>query len=280
MCQLFALNSNAPSAATFAFTGFSARGGDTGEHADGWGMAFHGDGGCRVFLDDAPACRSPLAAFLRQHPIRATSVLAHIRKATQGAVQLSNCHPFQRQWAGRHWAFCHNGDLRGFAPALDAAHQPVGSTDSEAAFCWLLQRLQQHFDGQPAPAWPALAPVLATLAAELAQYGTFNFLLADGEAVYAHCSTRLHWLQRRHPFHRVQLVDSDQWLDLARDNPPGDRMVLVATEPLTHGEPWVAMPHGALFVMAQGEVVWRSTAIGGVADVPDVARATRQPAGL
>eukprot|EP01137_Pigoraptor_chileana_P034129 Opistho-2@26209 len=52
MCQLFALNSNAPSAVTFSFTGFSARGGQTGEHADGWGMAFHGEGGCRVFLDD------------------------------------------------------------------------------------------------------------------------------------------------------------------------------------------------------------------------------------
>ena len=36
MCQLFALNCNVPSAVTFSFTGFSARGGRTGEHADGF----------------------------------------------------------------------------------------------------------------------------------------------------------------------------------------------------------------------------------------------------
>jgi len=260
MCQLFALNSSAPSAATFAFTGFSARGGGTAEHADGWGMAFHGDGGCRVFIDDTPASRSPLAAFLRQHPIRATSVLAHIRKATQGAVQLSNCHPFQRQWLGRQWAFCHNGDLADFLPALDDDHQPVGSTDSERAFCWLLQRLQQHFDGRPAPGWRSLAPVLASLAAEVARHGSFNVVLTDGEAVYAHCSTRLHWLLRRHPFGPVRLVDADLTLDLARDNAPADRMVLVATEPLTHGEPWVAMQPGELFAFSQGEMVWRQQA--------------------
>jgi glutamine amidotransferase len=99
--------------------------------------------------------------------------------------------------------------------------------------------------------------VLAQLATEVAQHGTFNFLLTDGEAVYAHCSTRLHWLLRRHPFTRVRLVDADLTLDLARDNSPGDRMVLVATEPLTHDEPWVAMAPGELHAFVQGETVWR-----------------------
>jgi glutamine amidotransferase len=264
MCQLFALNSNAPSAVTFSFTGFSARGGQTGEHADGWGMAFHGEGGCRIFLDEAPASSSPLAAFLREHPIRATSVLAHIRKATQGAVQLSNCHPFQRQWRGRQWAFCHNGDLKGFAPWLDEWHQPVGSTDSEAAFCWLLQQLEQRLGGRRAPDWQALAPVLAELASQLSEYGTFNFLLTDGEAIYAHCSTRLHWLLRHHPFSQVRLIDADLSLDLSRANGPGDRMALLATEPLTHDEPWQAMVPGELFVFAQGARVWQQQRRGPV----------------
>jgi len=257
MCQLFALNSIAPTAVTFAFTGFSARGGQTGEHADGWGIAFHGKDGCRSFHDDSPACHSPLAAFLREHPIRATAVLAHIRKATQGAVQLSNCHPFQRQWRGRQWVFCHNGDLKQFEPELDSVHQPVGNTDSERAFCWLLQRLEQQFPDAAAPDWRELAPVLAALTAEVACHGPFNFLLTDGQTVYAHCSTRLHWLVRRYPFAQVRLVDTDLTLDLSRDNGPEDRMVLVATEPLTHDEPWQAMAPGELFAFAQGEPVWQ-----------------------
>jgi glutamine amidotransferase len=256
MCQLFALSSNSPTAVTFSFTGFSARGGGTAEHADGWGIAFHGPGGHRVFVDDAPACDSPLAAFLRQHPIPATTVLAHIRKATRGAVQLDNCHPFERHWGGRIWSFCHNGTLDGFAPPLMPLYQPVGSTDSETAFAWLMQQLQQRFGDSP-PEADALAPALADLAEQAAAHGAFNFLLTDGRTTYAHCSTRLQWLQRRHPFAQARLVDADLVLDLARANGPDDRMVLVATEPLTHDEPWQPLCPGELLVLADGQVQQR-----------------------
>jgi predicted glutamine amidotransferase len=121
MCELFALNSNAPASATFSFSGFSERGGRTGEHKDGWGMAFNDAAGCRVFVDAGRACDAPLAEFLRRHPIHACTVLAHVRKATQGAVELANCHPFQRECFGRHWLFGHNGDLKNFRPRLDGS---------------------------------------------------------------------------------------------------------------------------------------------------------------
>ncbi len=262
MCQLFALSSNSPSAVTFSFTGFSARGGRTGHHADGFGLAFHDGKRCRLFVDDAPACDSPLAEFLRQHPIRARTVLAHIRKATQGKVQLSNCHPFVREWQGRHWSFCHNGNLEGFAPHLSpGGFQPVGDTDSERAFCYLLQELRRRFGrrlarGNEGSAWREMAPVLAELAAGISAHGPFNFLLSDGEALYAYGATRLHWLTRQHPFAHAQLVDSEMSLDLATVNAPGDRMVLVATEPLTSNEAWQAFAPGELQVFVAGEQVW------------------------
>ncbi|MEO6410105.1 MAG: class II glutamine amidotransferase, partial [Burkholderiaceae bacterium] len=126
MCQLFALSSNVPSAVTFSFTGFSARGGATGEHGDGFGLAFHDGVDFRHFVDAGRASDSALADFLRRHPIRARTVLGHIRKATQGAVQPANSHPFVREWQGRHWSFCHNGDLKDFRPRLTGSVMPVG----------------------------------------------------------------------------------------------------------------------------------------------------------
>jgi glutamine amidotransferase len=138
MCQILGLNSNTPITVNFSFIGFAARGGRTGEHCDGWGIAFQDDVECRLFIDDGKASESPLAEFLCSHPIKSRSVLAHIRKATQGAVTLSNCHPFQREWLGRSWVFCHNGDLLDFAPRLGGDYLPLGSTDSERAFCFLL----------------------------------------------------------------------------------------------------------------------------------------------
>jgi glutamine amidotransferase len=256
MCELFALSCNAPSAVTFSFTGFSARGGSTGEHADGFGLAFHDGAGLRLFIDEERASDSALAAFLRQHPIRARTVLGHIRKATQGPVRIANCHPFVREWQGRHWSFCHNGDLNDFHPRLTGTYLPVGSTDSERAFCWLLQELRRRFRARRAPAWTQAAPVIAELAARVARHGRFNFLLSDGEALYAHGSTRLFWLPRQHPFPTAHLVDHDLTLDLSVANGPDDRMVLVATEPLTRNEAWQPFAAGELQVFVAGERVW------------------------
>lgn len=256
MCQLFALNSLAPAAVTFAFTGFSARGGATGEHADGFGLAFHDGSACRRFVDPAPASDSVLAQFLRTHPIHARTVLAHIRKATQGPVQLANCHPFVREWQGREWSFAHNGDLKDFHPRLDGIYRPVGQTDSERAFCWMLGRLRRRFKHM-LPDTAQLAPAIAELAEAIAPHGRFNFLLSDGRALYAYGATRLFWLQRRHPFGTAQLVDHDLTLDLATTNGPDDRMVLVATEPLTRNEAWQAFAPGELRVFVDGEEAWR-----------------------
>ena len=269
MCQIFALSSNTPSAVTFSFTGLSARGGVTGDHVDGFGLAFHEGRACRLFIDEQRASDAALADFLRRHPIRARTVLAHVRKATQGPVRLENCHPFVREWQGRHWSFCHNGNLKGFAPRLNGSHLPVGDTDSERAFCWLLQGLRRHLGRAPRrhlgraprrsgpPSWRQVAPVLAGLAQAVRRFGSFNFLLSDGEVLYAHASTRLHALQRQHPFAAAHLVDHDLVLDLAQANGPGDRMVLIATEPLTRNEPWLPLAPGELRVYADGEELWR-----------------------
>jgi predicted glutamine amidotransferase len=258
VCELLALNSNVPVAATFSFAGLSARGGLTGDHVDGWGLGFHGGEACQVFVDTGRACDAPLAGFLQQHPPRATTVLAHVRKATQGAVALSNCHPFQRTWRGRHWLFCHNGDLKDYAPRLDGAFLPVGATDSERAFCWLLQELDRTVPGADLRGTtddPDFVDALAGLVPRISRHGAFNFLLTDGHVVVAHCSTRMSWLLRRHPFGSARLLDRDLEIDLDRFNRPGDRMAVVATAPLTQHEPWQLMAPGELRVFGQGRLL-------------------------
>jgi glutamine amidotransferase len=142
MCQLLGMSCNSTAAITFSFTGFAQRGGRTADHADGWGIAFYERSGCRIFHDDQPSCQSSLATFVSQYPIKSKIVLAHIRKATQGPPMLSNCHPFQREWLGQPWIFATNGDLRNFHPSLQGPYLPIGTTDSEKAFCWLLQELR------------------------------------------------------------------------------------------------------------------------------------------
>lgn len=185
-------------------------------------------------------------------------MLAHVRKATQGPVALVNCHPFQREWGGKHWLFCHNGHLKNYAPPLDGSVLPVGQTDSERAFCWLLQEMRHRFGAQVPREWEPVATLLQQLVPAISSHGVFNFLLTDGRAIYAHASTHLHWVERQYPFPNVRLVDCDLEVDLASANGPQDRMVLLATKPLTHREQWHAFAPGELRVFVDGRSSWTS----------------------
>ncbi|MBI3532087.1 MAG: class II glutamine amidotransferase [Curvibacter sp. PD_MW3] len=250
MCQLLGMNCNVPTDVMFSFAGFAERGGRTDHHGDGWGIAFFEDKGLRHFVDHQSACVSPVAELIRHYPIKSRNVISHIRKATQGAVTLENCHPFVRELWGRYWVFAHNGDLKNFAPRLHGSFHPVGNTDSEQAFCWLLQELaKSHAD---VPSVAELTLTLRELAPQIAKHGTFNFLLSNGEALWAHASTQLYHVVRQHPFGSATLRDEDLSVNFAEHAAPGDRVAVVVTAPLTTDEVWTPFAPGELRVFVDG----------------------------
>ena len=254
MCQLLGMNANTPTDVMFSFAGLATR---AHEHKDGFGIAFFEGCGLRHFIDHHGARTSPVAELVRHYPIKSENVIAHIRKATQGRVALENTHPFVRELWGRYWVFAHNGDLKagvgGFNPQLHGAFRPVGSTDSELAFCWLMQELAKAHAGVPSV--EELSCTLRELLPQPAAHGTFNMLLSNGQALWAHGSTRLHALQRQHPFGAATLADDDLSVDFGALTSPRDRVALIATEPLTQGEPWQALAPGEMRVFVEGRTV-------------------------
>jgi glutamine amidotransferase len=251
MCQLLGMNCNVPTDIVFSFTGFAHRGGRTDTHHDGWGIAFFEGAGVRHFVDHQAAIASPIAELIKHYPIKSRNVIAHIRKATQGHVALENCHPFVRELWGRYWVFAHNGDLKDFRPQLDGAYRPVGNTDSEHAFCFLLQELRARFGDEP-PELPALRAALAQLLRIVAGWGTFNMMLSDGRALFAHCSTKLYYVVRQYPFVTACLADEDLSVDFSQVTTPEDRVAIIVTEPLTNNEAWIAFAPGELKVFVDG----------------------------
>ena len=250
MCQLLGMNCNTPTDVTFSFSGFARRGGQTDHHADGWGITFFEGRGVRHFVDHEPASTSPVAELIARYPIKSRHVVAHIRKATEGAVALENCHPFVRELWGRYWVFAHNGTLKDFHPRLHGNFRPVGQTDSERAFCWLMQELAKSHVSVPSVA--ELTLTLRELAPQIASHGSFNFLLSNGEALWAHCATNLYFVERSHPFAHAQLADEDLSVDFATVTAPGDRVAVVVTAPLTTNETWTQMTPGELRVFVDG----------------------------
>jgi glutamine amidotransferase len=247
------MNCNVPTDICFSFTGFQARGGATDVHTDGWGIAFFEGKGTRLFLDHQASCTSPIAELVRAYPIRSKNVIAHIRKATQGSVGLENTHPFMRELWGRYWIFAHNGNLLDFKPELDGSFTPVGLTDSERAFCWLLQQLRRQFPTSH-PTRAELFAALHVLTLQLAPHGEFNFLLSNGDVLFAHASTKLAYIVRQAPFARAHLSDQDLTIDFSAVTTPDDRVALIATQPLTDNEAWQTMPPGSLWWFEEGRV--------------------------
>ena len=250
MCQLLGMNANVPTDICFSFTGFRARGGLTDHHRDGWGIAFFEDKGVRHFVDHQRALDSPVADLIRRYPIQSCNVISHIRKATQGAVALQNCHPFVRELWGRYWVFAHNGDLKDYAPRLHGHFRPVGSTDSEQAFCWLMQELAKSH--ARVPPVDELTRTLRELMPQVARHGTFNMLLSNGEALWAHASTKLCYIVRQHPFASARLADEELAVNFAEHTTPDDRVAVVATTPLTRDEQWTPFEPGELKVFVDG----------------------------
>ena len=251
MCELLGMNCNVPTDIRFSFSGLIERGGRTGPHRDGWGIAFYAGKGCRTFHDPLPSCESEIADLVRTHGVKSLNVICHIRKATNGRICLENTHPFTRELWGRSWAFAHNGRLKGVKDLPLTFYRPIGTTDSEHAFCWMLDQIRMRYP-KPPQRDATLRHLVRGLAEQLDDRGSFNMLLCDSRYLYCYCSTQLTWLTRRAPFGEAALIDTELTVDFAKETTPRDIVTVITTKPLTHHEPWQVMKRGSMVVFRDG----------------------------
>lgn len=257
MCELLGMSANVPTDICFSFAGLIQRGGGTGPHSDGWGIAFYEGDGYREFRDPHPSIHSPIARLICDYPIKSRIVISHIRQANVGQISLANTHPFTRELWGQHWSAAHNGQLDHYQALTLGTYLPVGSTDSEYVICWLLNQIRQHFPVPPAQA-PTLWQQVHTWCEELRRLGVFNLLLSNGDYLFAYCSTKLHWLTRRAPFGEAHLCDLEMQVDFQQHTSDQDIVTVIATEPLTSNEAWQKMQPGELVVFQAGEKVYQA----------------------
>ena len=251
MCELLGMSANVPTDICFSFTGLMQRGGGCGPHRDGWGITFYVGKGCRSFHDPQPSSDSEVARLVQRHSMKSHIVISHIRQANVGNICLENTHPFQRELWGQHWSFAHNGQLTDTSSIPLSHSLPVGDTDSEHVFCWLLGELRTAF-----PKRPTDHSVVRYFLQQRCQYlkslGVFNMLLSDGEHLYCFCSTKLSWITRRAPFGQANLSDADVNVDFGQETTPNDIVSVVATQPLTDNETWHTLSPGDMLVLRKG----------------------------
>jgi predicted glutamine amidotransferase len=200
MCRLFGFRSVVPSRVhTSLLDAENALGSQSNKHPDGWGVAYYVDGSPHVTKSPTHALGDQLFHRL-SGLVSSETVLAHVRKATQGDKGILNCHPFQ---FGR-WVFAHNGDIPGFAEnfrqSLREQIAPrlrpyvLGETDSETIFFIFLSVLERY---SPLGSKPDLADVVASVKLTLETVRShcpqraggpdvlLTFILTDGDVMVA-----------------------------------------------------------------------------------------------
>lgn len=252
MCELLGMSANVPTDICFSFTGLMQRGGETGPHRDGWGIAFYEGKGMQAFHDPAPSCESEIARLIKNHPIKSKTVISHIRQANVGDINLENTHPFTRELWGFHWTFAHNGQLDPKLFELPLKYyQPVGTTDSEYAFCWLLDQIRESFPQRPDD-FSEVAALIQRSADQLRELGVFNMLLTESRYLFAYCTTKLSWITRRAPFGEACLTDAELTVDFCKETTDHDIVTVIATEPLTDNEQWEKLGAGDMITFKNG----------------------------
>jgi glutamine amidotransferase len=254
MCELLGMSANVPTDICFSFKGLRERGGNTGPHKDGWGVAFYQGKGVSTFKDANPSHSSKVAELISDYPIKSDVVVGHVRQANRGRVALENTHPFTRELWGRYWTYAHNGQLTGYEQLPCTDFKPVGTTDSEQAFCFILSELKNRYPAGPRSR-AQVFNLVKKLADRLRQQGVFNLLLSDGEYLFAYCTTRLHFITRRAPFGVARLSDVDVDIDFARETTEHDVVTVIATLPLTCNEQWQPLQVGEAALFKAGEVL-------------------------
>ncbi|GIU16070.1 MULTISPECIES: class II glutamine amidotransferase [unclassified Shewanella] len=256
MCELLAMSANVPTDIVFSFTGLAQRGGVTGPHVDGWGITFYEGKGNRTFKDARPSSESHIAQLIKSYPIKSEVVVSHIRQANRGCVSLENTHPFTRELWGQYWTYAHNGQLSDYQDKfVSKRFAAVGDTDSEMAFCWIMDQVVNQFGDKAPDDRLAVYQYISTLADEIRALGVFNMILSDGEHLMSYCSNNLCYITRRAPFGKAKLIDTDVVIDFNQETTPNDVVTVIATRPLTKNEQWNVLTPGEWKLFKKGELV-------------------------
>lgn len=263
MCELFGISSKQPTTVQLSLTEFARRGGATGPHIDGWGVAFFRDGDVQLIREPEPSAHSAHLRFIHDRHVPSPLLISHIRRATQGEVCLRNTQPFSRELGGRPHIFAHNGDLGVIRQCADFAsshYRTIGDTDSEYAFCYLLSLLQPLWQAAMPPDFGQRLAVFSRFAEIMTEFGEANFLYSDGDYLFVHahrrrqndgtmCPPGLHMLLRNHHEPRASIADDLLEVEFASDQ----SAVLLASVPLS-GENWQPLPEFTVVALSRGQV--------------------------
>lgn len=194
---------------------------------------------------------------------RSTTFLCNVRGASKRYSQ-QDTQPFQKNFGGRDWLFLHNGDLdkeklKNLINSEVGFLDPVGITDSELAFCYLLQQVGlekvKRISDIEWPKWSSWFRNLDDL-------GSADIVLSDGQTTLSFHGENskgelFFWRKRPNDSSDQKVGDNSVTIDLS-DPQDTYRTVFVISSSKLHGGEWSKMSQGQLLVIKRGDLIWSS----------------------
>ena len=139
MCELFGFTSSKEEDITDYLKAFYSH---SEEHPHGWGLSILDENHPCLVKEPVKASKSNLLKEMLSSGIVGKNILAHIRFATIGKMDKTNCHPFaKKDKYGRTWTLIHNGTIFN-CPELSKYHDVgCGDTDSERIICCFVDKI-------------------------------------------------------------------------------------------------------------------------------------------
>lgn len=266
MCELLGLSFNAPVSASVSLDVFQTRG---AANPDGWGIAYYRDGYLQVIKESQPAVDSHLFDFTEQYP-KSEIFISHVRRSTMGNRSYLNTHPFYRSImiGAEKWefAFAHNGTLTD-APQLPlGGFIPIGQTDSERAFCHLLDTISEKSINQ----WDEESYdfVESQLRKINNEQNTINCIFSDGIRLFCYSDENRHndglrYAKWSYPFGTLPLIQDEAHLgtldirsqNIGRAVGVEEAGYVIVTKALS-GADWTDFKSGSLMVFEKDQIVY------------------------
>lgn len=237
MCELFGICSKEDCIVNDYIKEFYSH---SNKHPHGWGLACME--GNETFIEKEPM-QATKSNYLKERltlPIQVKNAFAHIRYATIGNIEYSNCHPYtKKDDSERRWTLIHNGTIFEYPPLNKFVHCQMGDTDSERILLYLIEQINEREKEEQHKLEAAERfHLMDSILVKMSKANKLNLLIYDGEYMYVHtnCAKSLYFLDT------------------------GSRIIF-ATVPLNQDD-WKPVPFTTLMVYQNGEVVFQGTEHG------------------
>ena len=234
MCELFGFTSSEDEDITDYLKTFYSH---CEEHPHGWGLSILDENKHCLVKEPVKADESEILKDMLSSGIVCRNVLAHIRLATMGELKKVNCHPFaKKDKNGRTWTLIHNGTIFDYSELSKYHDVGCGDTDSERMLCYFVDKINGFEEELTAE---GRFNLINSLVSRMAEGNKLNFLLSDGEQIFAHinCQSLLHYFK-------------------------DDHFIILSTKPLSDSPFWINFPLNTLISFKDGKVLFKGKSHG------------------